>query len=56
MVYDRALKAEGVPLEFHLFDTGGHGYGLRPSTNAVCHWPDLCQQWLQQTIGKVSVR
>jgi acetyl esterase/lipase len=53
VVYDQALKAVGVASEFHLFDTGGHGYGLRPSTNAVCHWPELCQQWVQRTIWKV---
>jgi acetyl esterase/lipase len=48
VAYDAALKAAGVPVEFHLFDTGGHGYGLRPSAKAVSHWPGLCRMWLRK--------
>jgi acetyl esterase/lipase len=51
VVYEQALKAAQVDSEFHLFDTGGHGYGLRPSTNGVSGWPELCQKWLRKTVG-----
>jgi acetyl esterase/lipase len=52
-VYDQALKHNGVASEFHLFDTGGHGYGLRPSTHEVSNWPELCGKWLQKKVGTV---
>ena len=44
------LKRNGVPAELHIFVKGGHGYGLRPSANAVSGWPKLCEQWLR-TMG-----
>lgn len=47
ILYDEALKKAGVPSTFHLFDTGGHGYGLRPSTHPVAAWPGLCEPWLK---------
>ena len=40
------FKKVGVPAEAHIFVKGGHGYGLRPSANAVSGWPKLCEQWL----------
>lgn len=48
--YADALKAKKVPLEFHFFDVGGHGYGLRPSDNPVSKWPELCEKWIQPWI------
>ncbi len=42
-----ALKKAGVPAELHVFDTGGHGYGLRPvKAHPVTNWPQQCQVWL----------
>ncbi|MFN4807007.1 MAG: alpha/beta hydrolase [Akkermansiaceae bacterium] len=48
--YAEALKGKNVSSEFHLFDVGGHGYGLRPSDNPVSKWPELCERWLRVTI------
>ena len=40
------LKAAKVPGELHLYDSGGHGYGLRKS-EFPCHtWPARCGEWL----------
>ncbi len=47
LVYYRALKRAKVPAEMHLFSTGGHGYGLRPSAEPVSHWPKLAEEWLR---------
>jgi len=47
LVYYRALKNAKVPAEMHLFSTGGHGYGLRPSPEVVTGWPALAEAWLR---------
>jgi acetyl esterase/lipase len=41
-----ALKALKIPAELHLYDAGGHGFGLRKS-EFPCHtWPARCGEWL----------
>jgi acetyl esterase/lipase len=47
LAYYAALKAAKVPAEMHLYPTGGHGYGLRPSADAVSSWPARAQDWLR---------
>ena len=47
LVYAQALKNAHVPVELHVYPTGGHGYGLRPSPNGISHWPELAAAWLQ---------
>jgi acetyl esterase/lipase len=42
------LKAAKVPGELHLYDSGGHGYGLRKSEFACHTWPARCGEWLAQ--------
>lgn len=44
--YSLALKHAKVAAELHIYPTGGHGYGLRPSDNAVSHWPQRAAEWL----------
>jgi acetyl esterase/lipase len=43
-----ALKRANVPSELHLYDTGGHGYGLRQGSNPAAAWADRCREWLQR--------
>jgi acetyl esterase/lipase len=45
--YATALKNAKVPAEVHVYATGGHGYGLRPTTNPVSHWPQRAAEWLE---------
>jgi len=47
ITYFTALKAAKVQAELHIFPTGGHGYGLRPSEHKVTTWPSLVEQWLR---------
>jgi acetyl esterase/lipase len=47
LAYAMALKAEKVPMEMHLYPTGGHGYGLRPSNDSVTTWPLRAADWLR---------
>jgi acetyl esterase/lipase len=42
----RALKTAGVLAELHMYDAGGHGFGMRKS-EFPCHtWPARCAEWL----------
>jgi acetyl esterase/lipase len=42
-----ALKREKVPCEMHIYEKGGHGYGLRPTDVAVTGWPAHCEKWFK---------
>jgi acetyl esterase/lipase len=44
-----ALKQAGVSTELHVYDAGGHGYGLRErSDQPVTTWPKPCEDWLRR--------
>jgi len=41
-----ALRAAGVRSELHVFDRGGHGFGMRGVTGKdVAAWPLLVENW-----------
>jgi acetyl esterase/lipase len=42
-----ALKRAGVPAEMHIYASGGHGFGMRPSDKPCSTWPKRCAEWLQ---------
>lgn len=42
-----ALKRAGVPAELHVYASGGHGFGLRPSDKPCATWPLRCGDWLK---------
>jgi acetyl esterase/lipase len=43
----QALKKAGVPAEMHIYATGGHGFGLRPSAKPCSTWPQRCADWMK---------
>jgi acetyl esterase/lipase len=43
----RALRKAGVKAELHIYASGGHGFGLRPSDQPCSTWPQRCAEWLQ---------
>tara|TARA_R110002072_G_scaffold13481_2_gene56926 strand:- start:154219 stop:155136 length:918 start_codon:yes stop_codon:yes gene_type:complete len=43
-----AVKAAGGSAELHVFATGGHGYGLRPTPEAVTRWPVRAGEWMYE--------
>jgi acetyl esterase/lipase len=47
LVYYAALKKLKVPAEMHIFSAGGHGYGLRQTSEPVTQWPQLAEAWLR---------
>jgi acetyl esterase/lipase len=42
-----ALKQAGVTAELHVYASGGHGFGLRPSEHAASTWPVRCEEWMR---------
>jgi len=42
-----AARAAHVPVEAHLFESGGHGFGAAqlPSSMPAAHWPELFDLW-----------
>jgi acetyl esterase/lipase len=47
LLYYRSLVSATVPAELHIYETGGHGYGLRPTSAPVTGWPHLVEAWLR---------
>lgn len=45
--YALALKKFSIPCELHIYQSGGHGYGLGKSKNTEISWPDACEKWLK---------
>ncbi len=48
----QALKQHQVPVEMHLFEQGGHGFGIRKVEGLPAkQWPELFHRWLSTHIG-----
>ncbi len=48
IVFWQALKAHSVPVEMHLFECGGHGFGIRDSKGLPVEiWPNLFDSWVK---------
>jgi acetyl esterase/lipase len=42
-----SLRAAHVPTEMHIFEEGGHGFGLRKAQGLpAAYWPDLLLHWM----------
>lgn len=49
LFYGLALRKAGVLFELHVYPSGGHGYGLRPSKDVVTTWPARAAEWLKSS-------
>lgn len=47
VTFFQALRAAGVPVEFHSFEHGAHGSGLGSGDAALDMWPGLLDAWLR---------
>jgi len=47
IAYFKGLQKNRIPVEMHIFQKGGHGYGLSPNGGTESSWPDLCIKWLK---------
>ena len=43
-----ALKKANISAELHIYESGGHGYGLRRTELPVTTWPDRMEDWLRR--------
>lgn len=46
ILYYQALIRAGVAGELHVYESGGHGYGLAPNGSSESLWPAACRAWL----------
>jgi len=47
IAYYEQLVRYGIPSELHIFQKGGHGYGLAGGKDTQSSWPELCIKWLK---------
>lgn len=46
--YFTSLKLAGVPAEIHIYEKGGHGFGLASGRNSSeSTWPEACRKWMK---------
>lgn len=43
--YYLALKQHNIPVEMHVYENGGHGFGLGVQETNL-NWPKACEKWL----------
>ena len=41
----QALVAKGAPAELHIFEEGGHGWGLGTPLQILSQWPEMFEAW-----------
>lgn len=41
------LKEKEIPAEMHIFQEGGHGFGIRKNTLPADNWPNLFFDWMK---------
>lgn len=47
LVISQALRSHKIPVQLHIYEKGGHGYGLRANlAEAASKWPKLMEEWL----------
>ncbi len=50
LVMSGVLRDKKVPVELHMLNSGGHGYGLRKGNTAAETWPKLMEKWLNSIL------
>lgn len=50
IVYFEGLQNNNIPAELHIFQKGGHGYGLANNRGTESSWPDLCLGWMKKIL------
>jgi acetyl esterase/lipase len=48
LLYAEALRKAGVASDVHLYEKGGHAFGLRQTGQAASEWPLRAEAWLKR--------
>lgn len=48
LLYYSALADYKVPVELHIFETGGHGFGMHRGERPADKWPEQLEPWMRQ--------
>lgn len=48
LLFATALQKNKVPFDFHLYEKGGHGFGMHNATSEV-KWMDLVEDWMRKS-------
>jgi acetyl esterase/lipase len=48
LLFYQALVDHHVPAEMHLYEEGGHGFGLFKGDRPADHWPEQLEPWLKK--------
>jgi acetyl esterase/lipase len=44
--YALSMRKFNIPCELHIYQSGGHGYGIGRSANTESSWTEACRKWL----------
>lgn len=47
LLFYEALRKARVPAELHVYQKGGHGFGLAPDDVVLSTWPKHCADWMR---------
>jgi acetyl esterase/lipase len=48
LLFYRALRDAAVPVEMHIFEYGGHGFGLAPADPVLSAWTTSAEAWMRR--------
>lgn len=48
ILYYAALRKHNINSSLHIFDRGGHGFGMGPKDPVLSTWPGMCIEWLRK--------
>jgi acetyl esterase/lipase len=48
LLFYEALVAHKIPAELHVYEAGGHGFGMLRSERPADKWPEKLEPWLRQ--------
>ena len=54
--YVLALREARVPVAFHVYESGGHGKGLRPDGYPFSRWTFAAERWLGDLLAVDGAR
>ncbi len=50
ILYYSALKNHNIPAELHIYPSGGHGWGFKPTFEYRDEWQNALDEWLEKTL------